>query len=165
MEKLDFKDYPNLTTPINSSNLNKLQENVESAINSSNTNISNIETNIDDIETNVDDIETEIANIKTNASNLTNRVSTLEIVRGLPDYGDGYIDCDTTTYHLILSQKNTPNNSLYFVITLFFGGKTATANRTQIAIPYNYASNSIKNTVQLRYYFNGAWTTWRLVNS
>lgn len=32
MEKIDFKDYPNLTTPIDSSNLNQLQKNIEKGI-------------------------------------------------------------------------------------------------------------------------------------
>lgn len=32
MEKIDFKDYPNLTTPIDSNNLNQLQKNTEKGI-------------------------------------------------------------------------------------------------------------------------------------
>lgn len=158
MDKITFKDYPDTTTPLNASNLNQIQANVENAINSANSNISTAQTDINNI-------ESDITTIKTNATNLTNRVSNLEITRGLPAYVDGYIDCDTTTEYFILTQINTPNNSFYFVFTLFFANKTATASRTQIAIPYNYSTASTKNTVYLRYYFDGAWTTWRLVNS
>lgn len=165
MEKIEFKDYPSVETPINSNNLNKLQANVESAIDSANTNITNAQNNIDDITTNIDEIETDIANIKTNASNLTSRVSKIENYKGIAAYGDGFVDATTTTEHLLLTQIGTPNQSLYFVITLFFSVRTATANRTQVAIPYNFDTVSLKNTVYIRYYFNGAWTTWRLVNS
>ena len=158
MNKIDFKDYPNLTTQVNASNLNQMQTNIETAINSSDSNISTMQNDINNI-------ESDITTIETNVSNLTSRVGTLEAVKGLPEYGDGYIDPDITTSHFILTQKNTPNNSFYFVFTFFFGSKTATASRTQIAIPYNYSTGTTKNTVYLRYYFNSAWTTWRLVNS
>lgn len=151
MNKIEFKDYPNLTTPLNANNLNQVQTNVENAI--------------INVETDIVSVESDILTINTNATNLTNRVNNLEITRGLPSYIDGYIDCDTTTDYFILTQKNTPNNSFYFVLTFFFGSKTATASRTQIAIPYNYSTGTIKNTVYLRYYIDGAWTTWRLVNS
>ncbi len=165
MNKIDFKDYPNITTPLNASNLNQIQTNIETAITSVESDITTIENNITTIDGEITSIESDISTIQTNATNLTNRVNNLEVTRGLPVYGDGYINCDTTTEYFILSQQNTPNNSFYFVFTFFFGSKTATASRTQIAIPYNYSTASIKNTVYLRYYFNSAWTTWRLVNS
>lgn len=174
MDKITFKDYPNTTTPINSTNLNQIQTNIENAISENTTSISTINNNINGIETNIDNIEADITTIETNidtiesnATNLTNRVSNLEITKGLPVYIDGYIDCDTTTEYFILTQKNTPNNSFYFVFTFFYGSKTTTSSRTQIAIPYNYSLASVKNTVYLRYYLNndGGWTTWRLVNS
>ena len=157
MEKIEFKDYPNLTAPLNSSNLNKLQENVESAISNTDNNVSNIQTEIDSA-------QSDITNMRTDVNDLLTRVSNIENYEGIAEYVDGYINADTTEDPFILTQIGTPNQSLYFVITLFFSFRISTANRTQIAIPYNY-STSLKNTVYLRYYFNGAWTTWRLVNS
>lgn len=37
MQKITFQDYPNTTTPLNASNMNDLQDNVENAISSSET--------------------------------------------------------------------------------------------------------------------------------
>lgn len=165
MEKIEFKDYPNVTTPIDASNLNKLQENVESEINTSNNNIVTVQESIDNIEINIDNIEADITNIKTNASDLTNRVSIIENYKGIATYGDGFIDASYTTDPFILTQIGTPNQSFYFVITLFFSVRTQTASRTQVAIPYNFNVVSMKNTVYIRYYFSNTWTEWKLINT
>lgn len=165
MDKITFKDYPDTTTPLNANNLNQIQTNIENAIKENITSIENIETDVAAIESDVSNINSDITNIETNANALKNRVATIENYKGIATYGDGYIDAATTTEPLLLTQIGTPNQSLYFVITLFFSYRTATANRTQVAIPYNFDTVSIKNTVYIRYYFSGAWTTWRLINS
>lgn len=165
MDKITFKDYPDTTTPLNANNLNQMQTNVENAISENTTSISNIENNVAAIESDITTINSDLTNLETDATALKNRVTTIENYKGIATYGDGYIDANTTTDPLLLTQIGTPNQSLYFVITLFFSYRTATANRTQIAIPYNYSSATVKNTVYIRYYFGGAWTTWRLINS
>ena len=164
MNKIIFKDYPDTTTPLNSNNLNQLQNNIENAIEENKTSIENIENNVAAIEGDISSINSNITNIETNANNLTNRVTTIENFKGIATYGDGYIDASYTTDPFILTQIGTPNQSLYFVITLFFAYKTTTANRTQVAIPYNYSAETTKNTVYIRYYIGG-WSTWRLINS
>ena len=164
MNKIIFKDYPDTTTPLNSNNLNQLQTNIENAIEENKTSIENIENNVAAIEGDISSINSNITNIETNANNLTNRVATIENFKGIATYGDGYIDASYTTDPFILTQIGTPNQSLYFVITLFFAYKTTTANRTQVAIPYNYSAETTKNTVYIRYYIGG-WSTWRLINS
>lgn len=60
MNKIEFKDYPNLTTPLNANNLNQVQTNVE---------------------TDIASVESDISTINTNATNLNNRVNNLEITR------------------------------------------------------------------------------------
>lgn len=48
--------------------------------------------------------------------------------------GDNLIDPDTTLEDLILTSKNTPNSTVFFVITLFYNQKNTTNNRAQIAV-------------------------------
>ena len=165
MEKIIFKDYPDTTTPLSANNLNQMQTNVENAISENSRSIETINNNVAAIENDITSINSDITNLETDATSLGNRVTNLENYKGIAAYGDGYIDADSTTEPLLLTQIGTPNQSLYFVVTLFFSYRTATANRTQIAIPYNYSSSTIKNTVYIRYYFSNAWTTWRLINS
>lgn len=165
MNKIEFKDFPNLSTPINAEKLNQMQTNIEKAVEENKTSIGSIENNITTMTSDISTINSDITNIKADANVLKGRVTTIENYKGIAAYGDGYIDAATTTEHLLLTQIGTPNQSLYFVITLFFSYRTATANRTQVAIPYNFDTASMKNTVYIRYYFNGAWTTWRLINS
>ena len=165
MDKITFKDYPDTTTPLNANNLNQMQTNIENAIEENKTSIEDIESNITNIENDITTINSNIESLETGETNLDTRVTTIERYKGIATYGDGFIDANTTTDHLTLTQIGTPNQSFYFVITLFFSYRTATANRTQVAIPYNFDTASIKNTVYIRYYFGGAWTTWRLINS
>lgn len=165
MDKITFKDYPDTTTPLNANNLNQIQTNIENAIEENKTSIENIESDVAAIESDITTINDDITNLETGATSLGNRVKNLENYKGIATYGDGYIDASTTTEPLLLTQIGTPNQSLYFIVTLFFSYRTATANRTQVAIPYNFDTVSIKNTVYIRYYFGGAWTTWRLINS
>ncbi len=165
MEKITFKDYPDKTTPLSANNLNQMQTNIENAISENTRSIESIENNVAAIENDITAINSDITGLETDATSLGNRVKTIENYKGIAAYGDGYIDASTTTEPLLLTQIGTPNQSLYFVITLFFSYRTATANRTQIAIPYNFDATSMKNTVYLRYYFGGSWTTWKLVNT
>lgn len=165
MDKITFKDYPDTTTPLNANNLNQMQTNIESAIEENKASIEGIESNVTNIEDDITTINSDIKDLETGKTNLDTRVKNIENYKGIATYGDGYIDASTTTEPLLLTQIGTPNQSLYFVITLFFSYRTATANRTQVAIPYNFDTVSMKNTVYIRYYFGGAWTTWRLINS
>ena len=165
MDKITFKDYPDTTTPLNAKNLNQLQANIENAISENKTSIETIENNVAAIESDITAISSDVTNLETDAINLESRVKTIENYKGIATYGDGYIDAATTIDPFILTQIGTPNQSFYFVITLFFSVRTITASRTQVAIPYNFDTVSLKNTVYIRYYFGGAWTTWRLINS
>jgi hypothetical protein len=165
MQKITFKDYPDTTTPLNANNLNQMQTNVENAISENTRSIETIKNNITAIENDITSINSDITNLENDATSLENRVKTIENYKGIATYGDGYIDANTTNEPLLLTQIGTPNQSLYFVITLFFSYRTATANRTQIAIPYNFDAVSMKNTVYLRYYFGGSWTAWKLINT
>lgn len=80
------------------------------------------------------------------------------IGNGLAQYGagDAAIDPDTTTESLILTNKNTPvANSFFFIQTLFYSSKTATANRAQFAVAYKQ-----HEATYCRYYTSGAWGEW-----
>lgn len=80
---------------------------------------------------------------------------------GLSSYlgsGSAAINPDTTTDHLILTDKNTPMGNGYFmyIMTFFFVDKSTYNNRAQIAIPYGQAGSMYH-----RYYSEGAWTDWK----
>lgn len=165
MEKIIFKDYPDTTTPLSANNLNQMQINIEDAISDNTSRITNLDNNIETLGNDISAINSNIETIETNANNLSNIVDTMERYKGIATYGDGFIDATYTTEPFILTQIGTPNQSFYFVITLFFSTRTVTSSRTQIAIPYNFSSATTKNTVWLRYYMEGAWSTWRLINS
>lgn len=47
MEKINFQDYPNTTTPVNATNLNAIQNNAETSINAVDTKITNATTTED----------------------------------------------------------------------------------------------------------------------
>lgn len=81
-----------------------------------------------------------------------------QIRNGLSYYlSNGAIDANTTTEELVLTTTNTPIPGTFFYIrTMFYSAKTATANRSQVAYPYN----SVRSTYY-RYYINGTgWTDW-----
>ena len=164
MNKITFKDYPDTTTPLNANNLNQLQSNIENAIEENITSIKSLEDNVAAIEDDISSINSNITNLETETNDLINRVTTTERYKGIATYGDGFIDASYTTDPFVLTQIGTPNQSFYFVLTFFFSVRTATASRTQIAIPYNYSAETTKNTVYIRYYIGG-WSTWRLINS
>ena len=82
------------------------------------------------------------------------------IGNGLSSYlgsGSAAINPDTTTDHLILTDKNTPMGDGYFmyIMTFFFAGK-GTNNRAQIAIPYSRVGSMYH-----RHYVNDSWSDWR----
>lgn len=77
---------------------------------------------------------------------------------GLTYYlSNGAIDADTTTEELVLTTTNTPLSGVFFYVrTMFYSSKSATANRTQVAYPYNS-----KRSTYYRYYVNGSgWSDW-----
>ena len=57
--------------------------------------------------------------------------------------------------HLILTNLNTPNGGFMYIKTEFYSTKSTSANRMQIAFPYQS-----KDSVYYRYYYNGSWTSW-----
>lgn len=87
------------------------------------------------------------------------------INNGLAEYGNGKIDANETLSYLCLAQYNTPNNSFHYVMTLFYGTKSITANRTQIAIPYIYDINQNKKNIYIRQNVNGTWNEWYSINN
>lgn len=79
----------------------------------------------------------------------------LEIRNGLAYYASGgAVDCNTTLEELVLSTTNTPTSSFWFVRTMFYAQKSATANRTQIAMPYAGGAGLYYRT------YNGSWSNW-----
>ena len=73
--------------------------------------------------------------------------------------GDSAIDPNTTTEHLILTNKNVPiADTFYYVLTMFYIGKTASNNRAQLAVPY-----SVSKPTCHRHYYNGSWSDWESV--
>lgn len=116
MDKIEFKNLPDTTTPLNAENLNTMQNNIEAEINS-----------------------LPVAKYRTS--------------------GTAFDDPNTTTYDLILTSLNTPESGVYYYIkTFFYQNKSATSNRSQIAIGYN------NNKVWQRYYYDGTWSDWRVLN-
>lgn len=89
-------------------------------------------------------------------NDMFDRFGTL-IRNGLSLYeSGGQTDVNTTTEELVLSGTNTPTTDFWYVKTMFYGNKTATSNRTQIAYPYNK-----KLPIYYRYYINGTgWSEW-----
>lgn len=69
--------------------------------------------------------------------------------------GDTAIDPDVTLEHLVLTNKNTPTTSFWYVTTLFYTVKSATTARMQYALPYSSPSSMWTRT-----YYQGAWSNW-----
>ena len=79
------------------------------------------------------------------------------IRNGLVAYSSSGIDSNTTLEHLILTSTNTPTSAFYYVWTLFYSTKSTSANRAQVAVPYNSSSTG---AIYFRYYYSGSWSTW-----
>ena len=74
------------------------------------------------------------------------------------------VDPDTTLEELVLTETNTPGG-FHYIRTMFYATKSATANRTQIAYPYAYDSNT-KKALYTRAYVDGlGWSEWAFVGS
>lgn len=80
------------------------------------------------------------------------------ILNGLAYYETGgSTDADTTLEELFLSTVNTPTGDFWYVRQMFYAGKTATANRLQIAEPYGKPGASHYRRV----YIDGdGWSEW-----
>lgn len=65
------------------------------------------------------------------------------------------LDPDTTHESLITTNINTPNGGYMYIHTTFYEEKSTSANRSQIAVPYNSAGSTYH-----RYYYNGSWSAW-----
>ena len=79
----------------------------------------------------------------------------VEIRNGLAVYQSPQIDPDTTIEPLVLAETGGPTGDLWYIQTFFYASKSATSNRTQLAVPYNTL-----NGIYYRYYFDGAWSAW-----
>lgn len=79
------------------------------------------------------------------------------ISNGMSLYGgsDNHIDPDTTMEHLIITSLNTPNDSLWYVETIFYNNKLISSDRRQVAMPYRRGGPCWS-----RYYTSGAWSGW-----
>ena len=83
-----------------------------------------------------------------------------KITNGLAEYlspDDGFIDPNETLSHIILTaHANSPMGEgiFYYIVTLFFSGKSTSAYRAQFGIPYN------QNGSMYYRYFNGSWSAW-----
>ena len=69
---------------------------------------------------------------------------------------DKAIDPDTTLEELILTDKNTPWTGFAYIRTMFYGSKSVTSARTQIAYPYT------NGRIAQRIFKNGAWGAWEI---
>lgn len=80
------------------------------------------------------------------------------ILNGLAFYeSGGSTDANTTLEELFISTVNTPTSDFWYVRQMFYAGKTATANRVQIAEPYNKPNASHYR----RNYISGSgWSAW-----
>lgn len=79
------------------------------------------------------------------------------ILNGLAYYeSGGSTDANTSLEETFLSTVNTPTSDFWFVRQIFYGGKTSTSNRIQLAYPYGkpLAGN------YRRIYSNGSWSAW-----
>lgn len=79
------------------------------------------------------------------------------VCNGIAEYGGNgnMIDADTTLEQLIITTVGTPDDSLWYVQTMFYNSKSTSSNRAQIAFPYRWAGN-----IFFRYYNSGAWSAW-----
>lgn len=83
------------------------------------------------------------------------------IGNGLAAYGgggDSGIDPNTTLEELCLtSHTNAPQGlgTFYYIYTMFYSTKSATAARAQVAVPYKKTGSMYH-----RYYASGAWASW-----
>lgn len=73
----------------------------------------------------------------------------------------GTIDADTTLSHLCITNINTPEDSLCYVMTMFNAEKTETTNRSQIAMQYieDITARQDRNMYS-RHCVNGTWSDW-----
>ena len=85
------------------------------------------------------------------------------IPNGVADYGS--IDPDTTLSPLVLTETNTPTDGSYYIMTLFYAGKTTSNNRTQIAVPYIYDITHEVRDIYIRQNVGGTWNKWQLASS
>ena len=67
----------------------------------------------------------------------------------------GTTDANTTTEELILTKVNTPTTDFWYVETLFYGSKSTSSNRKQIAYSYKFDA-----PIYTRYYISGVWSEW-----
>ena len=84
-----------------------------------------------------------------------------KMTNGLSEYlsaDDGYIDPNETSAHVILTaHANAPSGegTFYYIITVWYSGKSTSAYRAQYAIPYN------QNGSMYHRYYSGSWSNWK----
>ena len=67
----------------------------------------------------------------------------------------GTTDANTTTEELILTKVNSPTADFWYVETLFYGSKSTSSNRKQIAYSYKFDA-----PIYTRYCISGVWSEW-----
>ena len=77
MEKIDFKDYPSTDTPINATNLNAIQNNVENVITPLETNVNTINSDITSLESDVSTLNTNMESANSDINELVSSVSAI----------------------------------------------------------------------------------------
>lgn len=79
---------------------------------------------------------------------------------GIATYDDGAIDPNTTLQPLILTwHANCPtSDDFWYIQTFFYGSKSTTGNRIQVA--YAYGSAYSHPVLRTRKYYNGSWGGW-----
>lgn len=65
------------------------------------------------------------------------------------------IDANTTLDELILTNKNTPTEYFFYIMTMFQTTKSTSSYRAQLALPYDRNSS-----LYYRYHY-GSWSSWR----
>ena len=81
-----------------------------------------------------------------------------EILNGMTKSETSGIDPDTTLHHAIVTHQKTPmgTGQYMYILTYFYGSKTVTSNRLQVAYPYDGSGSEYH-----RYYYGGKWSAWK----
>lgn len=80
----------------------------------------------------------------------------VNIWNNIPLYENGgTTDANTTVEELILTKVNAPTTDFWYIETLFYGSKSTSSNRKQIAYSYKFDA-----PIYTRYYISGVWSEW-----
>ena len=77
MQKINFQNLPNTTTPINATNLNAIQTNAETAINGVASDVSSVASDLSGLSSDVSGLSSDLSNVNSQLSSLTNKLGDL----------------------------------------------------------------------------------------